>query len=438
MKNFRKMAILLLIGVAGVYSCAEGERFAISSDDTTAPAAPVFDTVHRLAGGGRIFYKLPADRDLLSIEASFTATNGKVIKSAASFLAPYLDVYGLPDTLEHTVQLYAVDMAGNKSASVPVKVKPEEPAFSKVAEKVVVKPAFGALVVDWENDLGHNVTVLVDFSFSENGTRRSLRQVYSSRAPVERYFINDLAAQVPIDVQIAVEDLYGNRKAVKDTTLTPLLDEPLDKSKWALPEPGVIIGTKVMGNGESWGHKTKDVCDGYIDYVSPTGSEGNCAYYDGGFLVNGVAVNTFPWQIFIDLGAKYKLSRIVTHQFWNATAGTGTSNPASPGNFYGNWNVMTYNMYWWDGADATIDAAINDVSGEWKLIRQVQIPTPPAAMATMDKIKQALAGDEALMFLDPDYTPATRFFRYEPVVDFANQARPNALSEITLYGIKAP
>ncbi|WP_226995421.1 hypothetical protein, partial [Candidatus Symbiothrix dinenymphae] len=68
MNNFRKMAILLLLGVGGFYSCAEGERFGISSDDTTPPTPPVFDSVRPLEGGAEFFYKIPSDEDLISIE----------------------------------------------------------------------------------------------------------------------------------------------------------------------------------------------------------------------------------------------------------------------------------------------------------------------------------------------------------------------------------
>jgi hypothetical protein len=431
MNNIRKIAIFMLLVVA-VFACKEGDRFDISSDDKIPPAPPVFDSVQPLSGGARIFYQLPADRDLVSIEASFTATNGKLIKSAVSFLAPYLEVFGFGDTLPQTIQLYALDMAGNKSENVNVTFSPLEPAFSKVAKGLTVKPAFGALMIDWENELQQNITVFVDFSFSENGTQRSLRQVYSSRVATERYFINDLAAQVPINVQITVEDLYGNRsETINVEQLIPLADEVLDKSKWVIPDPGVRIGGKVMGCGDTYQGKISNICDGYIDYVPPLGIGGNIVFFYLEWYVGGVNVNAWPWQLFIDLGDKYELSRIVTHQLWSGNSSLNM-NPYDLGEFYGGtWNIGTYNMYWWDGND---DATV----GEWKLIRQVKIPKPTADMGITDIVRQAVAGDEALMYLDPDYTPATRYFRYEPVTNIINYATGGyTLSELTLYGRKA-
>lgn len=251
MNNIIKTAIFLLLVFAGFYSCKEGDRFEISSDDKTPPGVPVLDSVQPLPGGARLFYQLPADRDLASIEASFTATNGKLIKSAVSFLAPHLDVFGFGDTLSHTIQLYALDMAGNKSKSVDVTFFPLEPAYSKVVKTLTVKPAFSALVVDWKNDLQQNITVFVDFTYSDNGTKRSLSQVYSSIKLTERYFIDGLNPQETVNVKVSVEDLYGNKSEVIDMgELHMLSDEQLDKRKMTLPDPGFLMGGKYMSYGD--------------------------------------------------------------------------------------------------------------------------------------------------------------------------------------------
>ncbi|GHT21139.1 hypothetical protein FACS189430_00710 [Bacteroidia bacterium] len=439
-KEIAKIAVFMFLAVAGFYACEEGDRFAISSDDKTPPSPPVFDSVQPLPGGARLFYKIPADRDLASIEVSFTATNGKLIKSAVSFLAPHLDVFGFGDTLSHTIQLYALDMAGNKSTSVDVSFFPLEPAYSKVLKTLTVKPAFSALVFDWKNELQQNITVLVDFTYSVNGTKRSLSQVYSSRKLNERYFIEGLNPQEAVNVKVSVEDLYGNKSEVIDMgELHMLFDEQLDKSKMTLPEAGFPIGGKYMSYGDCYGGRTKAILDGYIDYIPPLGTRDNFASYNHAYVVPGIGnVNALPWQIFIDLGDKYELSRIRTNQMWGLeTAMSGSVTGNERGNFYLTskyFNVATYNMYYWDGND---DATV----GEWKLITQVRIPQPPPETGIPDIIRQAIAGDEALMYPEnPTYTPPTRWFRYEPVtpfdylpiIEYAGQ-----ISEITLYGRKA-
>ncbi|GAP73281.1 hypothetical protein SAMD00024442_72_5 [Candidatus Symbiothrix dinenymphae] len=443
MKNLGKMAILLLFVVAGFYSCEERDRFAISSDDSVPPAPPVLDTVWRLPGGGRIFYKIPADRDLLSIEASFTATNGKLTKSAASFVAPYLEVFGLPDSLEHTIQLYAVDVAGNKSASVPVTFSPLEPAYSKVAKALTVKPAFDALLVNWENELMQDITVYVDFTYSDsdNGTERSLTQVYSSRKPAEQHFIKDLHSQAPVSVKVRVEDLYGNRSETIDKGQMQLLtDVELDKSKFVIPDAGVRIGGELMGYGSSFGANIAALCDGYIDYLAAPNGNGrpdNFAFFhsDVAYLVAGVNVNMYPWNIFIDLGDYYELSRIVTHQMWDLDP--TTAKPTDLGGFYSTTNsnnIGAYNMYYWDGDEDAVNG-----TGTWVSIDSVKLPMPSSDMGVLDKIRQAVAGDEALMYPNnPTYTPRTRYFRYQVQSSFAgNYANGGrGMSELTLYGKK--
>jgi hypothetical protein len=328
-----------------------------------------------------------------------------------------------------------LDRAGNKSENVNVTFTPLEPAFSKVAKALTVKPAFGALMIDWENELQQNITVFVDFSYSDNGTQRSLRQAYSSKASVERYFIKNLnlPESEAIDVKITVEDLYGNQSETIDKgQLHPLIDEELDKSKFVIPIPGTKMGDAIMGYGDSGVGRTAHIFDGFIDYVSPLGIVDNWAYFGFVHVVNGVNVNTKPWNILVDLGDYYELSRIITHQWW-CNKNPQDMKPTDLGNFYGQYNVGKYNIYYWDGDD-------NAQVGEWKLITNVVIPQVDPNLAIIDIVKKCVAGDEALMYPnDPAYTPATRYFRYQAMSGLSDNYTGigEVLSEITLYGRKA-
>jgi hypothetical protein len=65
----------------------------------------------------------------------------------------------------------------------------------------------------------------------------------------------------------------------------------------------------------------------------------------------------------------------------------------------------------------------------------------PLGASEFDVIKQGMLGDLEYMYpLDPDYTPATRKFRFEALYGFgSNYTSTIALyiSELTLYGLKA-
>ncbi|GHT23143.1 hypothetical protein FACS189430_05970 [Bacteroidia bacterium] len=439
MNNIVKIAVFMLLAVAGFYACEEGERFGISSDDTTPPHAPTVDSLIALPGGARIYYKIPGDEDLLSIEAAFTATNGEVIKSAVSLLAPpVLEIFGLSDTLEKTLQFYALDRAGNKSEIQELKVFPKEPTYSRVANTLKAIASFGSLLITWENDLELDVNVFVDFTFSNNGVQRSLHQAYSSRELAERKLIksNIFSASQAISVQVSVEDRYGNRSKIVDKGQVNLLsDELLPKTDWTLPEKGRVMDGVAMSDGSSFEGRTAYVIDGFInDFMHP----GNYGHF----------YNTLPadltkpaFNFFVDLGAKYQLSRILTHQryFYNIDMVT---NPGTAGyiglqgDFYVGENVGIYRMYWWDGDD-------EGKVGKWQLINQVKIPMPPAGMSSAEIANLGLSGNESLMYPEnSDWTPSTRWFRYEAVKPFTNNYNGTAregecLSELTLYGKKA-
>jgi hypothetical protein len=439
MNNIKKITIFMLLVVA-VFACKEGERYGISSEDKIPPSAPVLDSVQPLPGGVRLFYQIIDEEDVLGIEASFTATNGKLVKSAASFIAPYLDVFGLGDTLEHTIQLYTLDRAGNKSENVNVTFTPLEPAFSKVAKSLTVKPAFGSLLIDWENELQQNLTVFVDFTYSDNGTRRSLRQAYSSRASVERYFIKDLnlPESEAVSVKVTVEDFYGNQSGLIDKgDIHLLVDEKLDKSKFVIPSPGDKIGNAIMGYGSSAVGRIEAVFDDIIDFVAPYGVRDNLAWfgYQHWVMIDGVnrdvnVANNGHWDILIDLGGYYELSRINTVQNW--WDGDVNSKSTDICRYYGSINVGKYDIYYWEGDD-------EGKIGEWKLINNVTIPLPTSDMSILDRIKAGRSGDEFLMYPDdPHYTPPTRYFRYESISGFPNaDAVGTAISELTLFGRKA-
>jgi hypothetical protein len=116
-----------------LYSCKEQPRFEIGYTDTEPPEMPICLGYEPLYGGARIRFTVPEDEDVLTIDASYINSQGKTIWFSVSYFQDTINVYGFSDTLEHIVQLYSVDRAGNKSEAIPVPVKPLEPAYTRVA-----------------------------------------------------------------------------------------------------------------------------------------------------------------------------------------------------------------------------------------------------------------------------------------------------------------
>lgn len=412
----------MLLGLA--FSCKEKERFNINIDDKTPPGPVTLKYYKSLYGGARFFYNLPSDEDLLLVEAEYTNSNNKTYKFNASYFADSVDVYGLPDTDTYSVRLFAVDRAGNRSVPLLVDIEPLEPAYQRVAKSLVVKPGFGSFFVDWQNELKQDVNVYVDFEFSDQSGPRKVTTIFSSKLDADRQFIYDLenVAANKVNVKVRVEDQYGNMtNSYEKGEISLLKDELISKKSWVLPNPNDSIGGVPMVFGNDKEGRTRTV----IDEIINKGEDLNFMHTGGRGRTGKLVDKNMPWNLMIDLGDYYELSRIVTHQ---RHYGSGSS-PVTQGQYYRGENVGSYNMYYWD-EDLT----------EWVLINFHKIPIP-IVMSELDYVKAGQAGDMAYMYPDlPDFTKKTRWFRYEAVSDFLSNytgTAANTLSELTLYGRKA-
>lgn len=417
-------SIILILAVGFVMSCKEKERYNININDSTPPGAVKLKYYKPLYGGARFFYELPNDEDLLSVEAEYTNSRNKTFRFSASYFVDSVDVYGLEDTDMYEINLYAVDRAGNRSEPLSVNVEPLEPAYQRVATSLEVKPGFGSFFVDWQNELLQDVNVYVHFQFTDQSGPRNVTTIFSSKVDSNRFFINDLdnIQANKVSVKVRVEDSYGNITGFVDKgDITLLTDEIIPKSAWVLPNPNDSIGGVPMVFGNDKEGRTRYTIDGIINQ----GEDFNFMHTGARGRTGNLADRNMPWNLMIDLGDYYELSRIVTHQ---RHYGTGASAPPR-GQYYRAENVGSYNMYYWD-------EDIND----WVLIGFHKIPIPQV-VSELDFLKAGLAGDMAYMYPDsPTFTKKTRWFRYEAISDFNSNytgTAANALSEITLYGRKA-
>lgn len=403
-------------------SCKEEDRHLASSDDSTPPKQPLNITYKPLYGGARFYYQLPNDEDLLSVNATYTNTNKQSFSFSSSYFVDSLDVFGFGDTLEYKVELYAVDRTGNKSEPVVVNVKPKESAITRVLKSAIVKPGFSSFFIDWENELKQSINVYVDFSYTKGGTNHKFTSVYSSNLLKERRFIEDLVLtpEELVNVKIRVEDSYGNiTESVDKGNLSLFVDQELAKSEWFLPAANDMKGGVPQCFGDGLEGRLRYVIDGIID----RGDNLNFMHTQSRGRTGKTADGNMPWNIMIDLGGYYELSRIITVQRHSG----GLAN-INRGQYYQSENVGLYNMYYWD-----------EETNNWVLISQHKIPVP-VGLSELEFVKKGEAGDMAYMYPeDPKYTKATRWFRYEALKGFtSNYTRDdaNCLSELTLFGKK--
>lgn len=420
MKTIKNYLLILGVLLLLVTSCEDKDKY----KDSTPPGSPTIVDVKPLYGGATIFYEVPDDEDVLQVQANYTNEGGKTFTYSSSYYVDSLSMYGFPDTSTYNVNVYAMDRAGNKSEPAIVEVKPLEPAILRVLESVEVKPGFGSFFVQWINELEQNVKVYVDFSFTQDGTKKEFTQVFSSNLDTTKRFIEnlDLSPEEPIDIDITIEDDYGNSTSKKDMGMITLLDDvKLPTEEFSLPlSPNDSLGGVPMMFGDEVEGRTYYIIDGIIDKerllnFCHTGGRGRTGNPEDGNV---------PWNLIIDLGDTYKLSRIRTYQrFFGPWFGQG---PAEM--YYTGENVGHYAMYIWDAENA-----------EWVKIREHKIPRPEG-VSDLELLKEGRSGDLAYMYPEnPGYTPKTRWFRYEALHGFQNNytaTGANGLSEVTLYGKK--
>ena len=420
MKTTKKYFYILLSFLLFVMACKEEERHLASSDDSISPQKPSQITYKPLYGGARFFYTIPNDEDLLSVDARYTNDKKESYSFSSSYYVDSLDVYGFGDTLTYNVELYAVDRAGNKSAPTIVAVKPLESAISRVMKSVQVKSGFSSFFIDWTNELKQSINVYADFNYTKGGTKYQFTSVFSSNLLTERRFIENLnlAPNEPVNVSIRVQDMYGNiSKPVDKGSLALYEDVKIPKAKWYLPPAASLMGGIPQCFGDGLEGRTRYVIDDLID----RGDNLNFMHTQSRGRTGLVADGNMPWNIIIDLGAYYELSRIVTVQ-----RHSGGLDNINRGQYYKSENVGVYKMYIWD-----------EDSVKWSVISQHQIPVP-VGLSELEFVKKGEAGDMAYMYPDdPKYTKRTRWFRYEALKGFTSNYTSedaNCLSELTLYG----
>ena len=439
MKIIRIILIAFFV-TASFYACKEQDRFGISSDDKTVPGAPVIREVVPMYGGARIFYDVPSDEQLLQVVAEVQAKNGKTFRFSSSYFKDSLDVWGLGDTIPYTFNVYAETRAGVKSNFVPVTVKPLTSSIWHVKNSIVVRPGFGALCVDWKNELMQTVNIFIDLDFNLNGLRKEVGVVYSSNKDSVRQFVYDLPNE-PINVKVRVEDIYGNATDNIDLQGLVLLQDMRipkrteDVEIWKLPRTNDSIDWIPMCFGDGFNGRLERVIDDLIDQ-----RDGMSNYMHAAAIGRtGISRDGNVWNLIIDLGGYWRLSRIITHQRWDMI----DSDPRR--NLYRGENVGHFSLWILDEDETDgreWDIYGEKITGTWVKLSEHFIPIPEN-LAGPEYPPVGLRGDESYMYLDePKYTKPVRWFRYEAQSGFlvANgipygNTDHNCLSEVTLYGL---
>lgn len=391
----------LLLSVLALGACREEERFQITFNDSEPPQNPIFVDSEPLAGGARVYYLIPSDEDLLYIEASYKNTVGKEVCAISSYFTDHVDVVGFLDAGEHDIILKSVDRAGNKSSGIKAVVESNEAPITTVSNTVEILPSFGSYLVRWQDPEFIPLYVSLKTEYNQGGEKRSFVTEFAT-AQSETKTISNLPLRNGEEVSViaSVRDKYDNEITLPVNSIVLLVDSPLDKSTWTLPEPGTMMGGVAQFNGNvergemAFLYDGITEADGEINYCQTDSEE--------------------PWNVIVDLGAQYNISRILTHQRYSGSLDLTTNNVQ--GAYYRDDNVLAYNLYIWD-----------ETSSSWLFIRRHDIAIPVVRDVREYKTLGD-AGDEAFLYPEePKFSASTRYFRLEAI-------NGKVMSELTIFG----
>lgn len=371
----RLLQVVLLLGLlAGFSSCKEENRRHPLENDGIPPAPISEVQVENLPGAARIAYSLPADEDLLYVQADYEIRPGVKQETKASFFDNALVVRGFGDTNPHEVQLYAVDRGGNKSDVVTATVHPLLPPVQAVYDSLDYYEDFGGISVSFVNGAQADIVVNVIVR-DPSGEWVDYDRDYTSQAS-GLFTVRGLESR-PTEFGVYVRDRWSNMSDTLIKTLTPLFEQELDK---ALFKP-LVLPTDAASTwplADLWNNNTVQL---------------------SGFHSNGN--EGFPESFTMDLGVKAKLSRFRTWQVHD-------------GREYSSGNIKQFELW---GSNAPASDGSWD---SWTLLGEFEI-VKPSGMAvgqlSNEDIATAAAGDESLV---PIAAPAVRYLRFKVISTFAS------------------
>ena len=274
--------------------------------DSTPPGKISNPKVENVAGGAKITYDIPADDDLLYVEARYKR-KGELVLARSSVYKDTLVVEGLVSTEPQEVELVAVDRSQNESEVERVTINPLKSPLIQLFESFEMVPDFGGAKLKYKNPSQIKVELLL---YLLEGDKKNYRQsVFLQGQELEPFYtFRDTAfIKKPVKFALEAKDRWGNTTEQYESEEIQALEEYLmDRKKMRAIN---LIGDDKPG----WGWVKSRVIDGNTQ--EPSGFHSASA---GAINSPVVPPYTEPLSmITIDMGVIADLSRI---KWWQRTA----------------------------------------------------------------------------------------------------------------------
>lgn len=364
-------------------------------------------TVVNQNGKASINYSLPPDKDLLYVKAVYETSPGVSKEVVASRYTNNLTVVGFGDTSQHSVKLYAVNSSEVASAPVDITVNPLTPGYILARRSLSVAVTFGGFTIKSNNPTGDNLAIIPLVDTAGNGSwvqTVGMDNVYSNDSLITATIRNQPSIQRKY--AFTVRDRYFHYSDTLFLTLTPLYEQPLDKSKWGtlvLPHDAVVLNN----GGTTWPYYM------YDNNFHPGWPR---TYFT-------VESATVPQMVTLDLGAQHTFSRFQVNPYLEVG-----------GFYYVRGNVKDFEVWGSNNPDLSDPVGANNLPGSsWEKIGTYHVTKPSGSPYQTETTADQQAAYNGWQFNFPDGIKNYRYIRIRQLSNWQGSYFIT-IAELTLWG----
>ena len=299
MKKIIYSSLLVLAITLLTSACDNDSDMNSPHGSTTPPEQVVLNGVKNLPGKSIIYFTQPSDKNFLYMKAVYMTEIGER-STNASYFPDSVVVEGFEKAGEYNVKLYSVSPGEAYSEPLEVKINPEEPPYITAYKEMEIKPDFAGIRIKTSNTSNETLTFYV-YRKDATGKWTEAGALYTKKQEINEP-IRGMEA-VPSEFSVVVKDRWGHLSESKEISLTPYYEEEVDKKKM-----GYLAIGEYKGYLAPNANTPKNLYDGIIG-SNNTFMTLTTAGYDF----------TKPSSVTLDLGKKFKLSRMIVYGRRNGT-----------------------------------------------------------------------------------------------------------------------
>lgn len=398
----------ILLSAILFVGCSEDEMEPMGNN-STPPGQVSGIEVENLPGKAKLTYALPGDRDLLYVKAVYRLNSGAMREIKASYYTNTMTLDGFGDTNVHDVKVYAVNRSEVASEPVTVQVQPQENPIWGVRRSLVISNDFSGVHIKAENPTKEVVAIEVMYKDSlDNWQRMSGIETSSPTIETARRGLDTLE----YEFRFTVRDRFLNYTDTLYTTVKPLFEQMLDKSKFkAYNLPGDARAEQ----------------PGWLEMDRMWNNDYRYTNHERWLIATPVGENAGKPQIStFDIGTPTKLSRLTLFN-WGMENSSGSA--AGDRIFYAGEHMRRFEI--WGTMNPDPDGSLDS----WILLATFENVKPsqlPYGQQSQEDFDAAVAGFDFIFPVTEDI-PKVRYVRIRNLESWDGSTK-FGIEEIDLYG----